>query len=110
MKILSLLMLLGISCILCAAPPQQQGMSPPGLARADQAVRSGMNLEPPMVSPSRRIDSGKLLREADELKQLAENVQKQIQLTTNGRLPADLPKNLKRIAELTHQLRLQLSH
>jgi hypothetical protein len=110
MKILSFLLLVGFSCFLWAAPPQQQGMTPPGLTRANQAIRSGMKLEPPMVTPSRKIDPGKLQREADELKQLAAQVQKQIHAATNGQLPADLPKNLKRIAELTHQLRLQLSH
>ncbi len=109
MKILSFLLLVSISCLLCAAPPPQQGMTPPGLTRADQAIRSGMNLEPPLIAPERTVDPGKLQREADELKQLAANVQKQIHSATNGQLPADLPKNLKRIAELTHQLRLQLS-
>jgi hypothetical protein len=78
--------------------------------QANQAVRDGMELEPPMIAPIRGVDAVKLQREADELKQLAADVQKQVHSATNGELPADLPKNLKRIADLTHQLRLQLSH
>ena len=77
--------------------------------RAISAVRSGMQLEPPMVQPARKIDAAKLEREADELKKLAERVQEQIHSVGSGQLPANLPKNLKRIQELTHQLRLQLS-
>jgi hypothetical protein len=109
MKVLSHLLFLGIACLFCAAAPQQQGIIPPGQMRANKAVRSGMQLEPPMVPPARKIDAAKLEREADELKQLAERVQKQIHSVGNGELPANLPKNLKRIQELTHQLRLQLS-
>jgi hypothetical protein len=109
MKALSFLLLLGMSCALCVASPKQQREIPPGQRAANQAVRAGMELEPPMIAPERGADPRKLQREADELKQLAANVQKQIHSATNGQLPADLPKNLKRIAELTHQLRLQLS-
>jgi hypothetical protein len=52
MKVLSHLLFLGIACLFCAAAPQQQGIIPPGQMRANKAVRSGMQLEPPMVRPS----------------------------------------------------------
>lgn len=109
MKVLSLFFLLGISCVLCASAPQQQSVTPPGLAAANKAVRQGEQLEPPMITPAREISPAKLEREADELKKLADSVQKQVRLVGSGQLSANLPKNLKRIAQLTHKLRLQLS-
>lgn len=63
-----------------------------------------------MIHARRRVDAVKLQREADELKVLAASVERQVRQVGRGEMPATLPKNLKRMAKLTHQLRLQLSN
>jgi hypothetical protein len=88
---------------------QEKKPIPPGLQQGEQAVQKGSNLPPPMQFSRRKIEAAKLRREAKELKQLATTVQKQIGSVNQGEFPATLPKNLKKIAEITHHLRLQIS-
>lgn len=88
---------------------QEKNPVPPGLRQAEQAVQKGSKLPPPMQFSRRKIKTAEMRREANELKELAATVQKQVGLVNKGMLPATLPKNLKKIAEITHRLRLQLS-
>lgn len=81
----------------------------PGLQQAEHAVQKGSKLPPPMKFSRRKIEAAEMRREANELKKLATKVQKQVGLMNKGMLPVTLPKNLKKIAQITHRLRLQLS-
>ncbi|HEX8816530.1 MAG TPA: hypothetical protein VF753_13620 [Terriglobales bacterium] len=53
--------------------------------------------------------AAKLKHDADELAYLAQSVPADVDQTTKGLLPQDLAKKLKRIQELSKQLRSQIS-
>jgi len=98
--------------VLCSllAPGQQQERIPVGVEKARKART--LPTVPPQLKPLppwRLADPARLQQEADELAKLAQLIPSQVQEVKAGRLPKDLSERLKRIEELSRQLRRELS-
>lgn len=79
---------------------------PPGLREGEKRINAP--LDPPVLSHRNRMDSGKLLREADELAKLCAAIPAQFEQVNQGQLPKDLGDHLKRIEKLAKHLRSEI--
>jgi len=80
---------------------------------AQSPARPGYQVQNPVPPPTEmraaKVDTKKLKEDADALAQLAQSVPSDIDKTTNGVLPKDLPDKLKQIEKLAKRLRSELS-
>jgi hypothetical protein len=82
---------------------------PPGIREADKLTNPAV--VPPQVTAKRQPPNpAQLERDAKELASLAQLIPSQVRQVENGRLPKDLDGQLKRIEQLSKQLRREISH
>jgi hypothetical protein len=104
--------LLCLTLLLLWLPPQQL---PPmtGNPPAHQPVERRLPIDQPEVvtpaSAHRHIDGAQLIREANELAKLANEVPPLVEQANKGLLPKDLNDRLKRIEKLSKQLHRDLT-
>jgi len=104
--------LLGLTFLLLCLPPQQ---FPP--LTTNQAPHPEVERRLPIDQPEvvtqhgrhRRVDRAQVLREANELANLADDIPSSVQQANKGLLPKDLNQRLKRIEKLAKQLRQELT-
>jgi hypothetical protein len=82
---------------------------PPGVRQADEAEAKADRDIPPPVAGQRTVNLAKLRQDADELATLASSIPNEVNETTKGELPKDLPGKLKKIEKLAKRLRSQLT-
>jgi hypothetical protein len=75
--------------------------------KRERQITARTNLPVPVQRP--KLDLRKIKREADELARLAQAVPPKIDQAGHGALPKDLGENLKKIQNLSKQLRRDLS-
>jgi len=103
--------LLCLTLLLLWFPPQQF----PPITTSGPPPRPERRLpidQPEVVTPPsahRRVDGAQLLREANELAKLANEVPPLVEQANKGLLPKDLNDRLKRIEKLSKQLHRDLT-
>jgi hypothetical protein len=65
-------------------------------------------IEPPVLGQRRKVAHAQLRQDAEELARLAGSIPAQVEQVTQGKLPKDFPKNLKRIDKLVKRLRAEV--
>lgn len=80
---------------------------PPGLHEGEKRINQP--LDPPVLSPGKRVDPVRLRDEADELAKLCAAIPSQIERVNQGQLPKDLSDQLKRIEKLSKHLRSEVA-
>ena len=80
---------------------------PAGRTAANNATRQGEKVEPP-AAPAPAVTSAELMKQADELLSLAQQVHTDAQHAAQGVLDKDLKDKLKRIEKLSKHLRDEL--
>jgi len=96
--------------LLLSAPNGSHGQAhgrPPGIATGDTLANHP--LEPPLENRYKKIDLDQVKRESGELRKLADSLPDQIQQVASGRIPKDLPDNLKRVEKLARHLRAEIT-
>jgi len=81
---------------------------PPGHTAANKATRNAENVEPP-APPVQNVTAAQVLRQADELVSLAQQVRVDTEHATQGLLAKDLKDKLKRIEKISKRLREELT-
>ena len=104
--------LLGLTLLLLWLPPQQfPPMTTNSTAHPQEERRLPID-QPEVVTPPsahRRVDGAQLLREANELAKLANEVPPLVEQANKGLLSKDLNDRLKRIEKLSKQLHRDLT-
>jgi hypothetical protein len=104
--------LVGLTLVLLGSQPQQ---FPPLTTNPSPHPPEERRMpidEPEVITPGGRhkhIDKAQLMRDANELAKLADEVPALVAQTNKGLLPKDLNKRLKRIGKLSKQLRQELA-
>jgi len=104
--------LLGLTFLLLCLPAQQ---FPPLTTNPapHPPVERRLPIDQPEVvtqhGKRRHVDGEHLLREANELANLADDIPSSVQQANKGLLPKDLNERLKRIEKLSKQLRRELT-
>jgi hypothetical protein len=104
------LLLLGMAALLASAQPQQ---FPPLTTNPSPHPQQERRLpidQPEVVTPRSKhpIDSARLMRDANELARLGNEIPSLVQQANKGLLSEDLKERLKRIEKLWKQLRGEL--
>ena len=99
----SLPAVLGFSLVMAAAQTSHHMPTPPEplYPQTQQAQQS--------QTPTRRIDSVQVQKEADELARLAQTIPADVTSVRKGMLPKDVIEKLKQIEKLSKRLRTELN-
>ncbi len=95
-------------CLPASISSQTGTMIPPGHTAANQATRNAENVEPPAAA-NQNVTAAQVLKQADELVSLAQQVRTDAERATQGLLAKDLKDKLKRIEKLSRRLREELT-
>ena len=94
---------LGLSLVMAAAQAAHHMPTPP-----EPLDPQSQHAQQPQA-PMRRIDSGQVQKEADELARLAQTIPADVTSVRKGILPKDVIEKLKQIEKLSKRLRTELN-